>query len=980
LKIDDSGIVDRTDRFKEIQLRNEFAQGYTVDPCMFQYSQEAVNPVCLEGIDMPKHATPQLIGHPINERSMAARMLKQGLIDGQWVSVFKKKLNDLKSEGLNEPGSTSAIDKAISDSMQQKMIRLRENDNRYMAYAARHLSKSMPSQGELNIMSEQLREKVLRLTDRLNRLTESEDPEQDEINDVTQQLFDARNDYSIAEQAKAGPLSEDERDWFYKNTLWSDVEVDLQEEFAKFVKLVNDPGLQPTDVRSVEPLMFDAYDLVANQQSIRTSSVKDIARNIVRDVTVALDEMQDLGLYPRTEEFDSYLQENMKTVRNSYPITVADGKTIIDGHHNWAAILLANKLLGKKLSIPVYGYAIDSDPITVAALARIFQKEVGIAQAREEGIKQHWSENMIVPINANDVNSWMRDLANRAEMMIPEVMNSDDFMTIAGLSLSIDGRNGLGNAANRLSQVKKYLAQRSDYSNTSRQFESGLSNVSTKKNPLRRDARDMATILRASEKNVTAAIKKANLDKTTSESLKYAIFFVSSYEQGGSGALGRIAMDIADRSGAEVAQVMLEALTKANKLSSKRRQEILSNLSIRGFSINEVKLRRIKNAFADGMAALRTSVKTEKEIDKTLPVEYMFMPRHIVGKNTSLNISAKQESISPDEEGRTGKSVGKIVDVLARNNFERIGIPKHLPDDRLPITGYVVHKSHVNKRMADTAMSGSGAVSPIAVFETKDKDNAGDGLTAFGDIEIVLKRGVSERVSYSRGSSMTNGTMPVLLNSSNRDDIADAFYGSTGKNSKMANLEAILGLLLAEATNNYSLVNSVFAPGDESDGKRVFEALVLGGIDKDEIKQINYPYSRIAEIGKSEDITKVVPDTEINQRLTALGITPENIEYINSLPSSKTQTQATDELRTYLAAKKVVKKLNEMGFDDVKIAHPDGFDIMDPRSYSRGARPSDDVTKVLKEKAIIEISEIAKNIIGVKNTTASPQLTMAGGI
>lgn len=221
---------------------------------------------------------------------------------------------------------------------------------------------------------------------------------------------------------------------------------------------------------------------------------------------------------------------------------------------------------------------------------------------------------------------------------------------------------------------------------------------------------------------------------------------------------------------------------------------------------------------------------------------------------------------------------------------------------------------------------------------------------------------------------MTIGSMPVLLNSSNRDDIADAYFGATGKNSKWANLEAMLGLLLAEATNNYSHVNTGLNPGSDSQDKRAFEALILGGIDKDEVDQVNYPYSDILERAGSEDIAKIIPDREIDQRLMMIGMTPENIEYIRSLPSSKMQTQAMDEIRTYMAGKKMLAELKKMGFDNVKIAHPKGFDIMDPRSYSRGARPSDDVLKTLKEKAINEISELSKRLIGEANVSQTPQM------
>jgi hypothetical protein len=68
-----------------------------------------------------------------------------------------------------------------------------------------------------------------------------------------------------------------------------------------------------------------------------------------------------------------------------------------------------------------------------------------------------------------------------------------------------------------------------------------------------------------------------------------------------------------------------------------------------------------------------------------------------------------------------------------------------------------------------------------------------------------------------------------------------------------------------------------------------------------------------------------------------------------------------------------------MGFNNVSIAHPEGINIFDARSYSPAAKRSDNAESVLKEAIMREITSNAKKLLADIRKEKSPSLITGSG-
>ena len=57
----------------------------------------------------------------------------------------------------------------------------------------------------------------------------------------------------------------------------------------------------------------------------------------------------------------------------------------------------------------------------------------------------------------------------------------------------------------------------------------------------------------------------------------------------------------------------------------------------------------------------------------------------------------------------------------------------------MPVSGYLVHKSHIQKKKNDVIKNRVGNVGPDAIFEIQDNDPVGDGLGALGLLGNALE-------------------------------------------------------------------------------------------------------------------------------------------------------------------------------------------------------------------------------------------------
>ena len=366
--------------------------------------------------------------------------------------------------------------------------------------------------------------------------------------------------------------------------------------------------------------------------------------------------------------------------------------------------------------------------------------------------------------------------------------------------------------------------------------------------------------------------------------------------------------------------------------------------------------------------------------------------RTSVGSKAKLRSSTGGVGTSSrrEPEVEAGSTIGLSSENYAREYYSRIGIPDSVDGDLLPVSGYLVHKSHTDKKRQEVMKGRSGNLRPDAVFEIGDEDVVGDGLTALGDIEIVLRPGVSERTAYGRGNSISSAHRPVRLNSRNREDVADALLNSDGINADSNRQDAFMNMISASLNNDFSNVNATRGKNGkmpnsfesklpEGSSREPFEAQILGGFDISDVEQINIPFKRLEAASAKEDISDVVNTRTIADRLRSAGFSPEEIEYFYSIGGGQLNTESMAMLRNYRASQKMKTDLAGRGFNNVKFAHPTGFNIEDPRSHSKSPIGGDSAEATLIRAISDEIIKAAKELLNDMKKTNKPTLTTTAG-
>jgi hypothetical protein len=79
------------------------------------------------------------------------------------------------------------------------------------------------------------------------------------------------------------------------------------------------------------------------------------------------------------------------------------------------------------------------------------------------------------------------------------------------------------------------------------------------------------------------------------------------------------------------------------------------------------------------------------------------------------------------------------------------------------------------------------------------------------------------------------------------------------------------------------------------------------------------------------------------------------------------KTESITALKEFRAAKKMKKMYEGIGVDYIKISHPTGVNIEDPRTYDRNASPLADVESILKAKITKEVDEEIQKLFKKKS-------------
>jgi hypothetical protein len=628
------------------------------------------------------------------------------------------------------------------------------------------------------------------------------------------------------------------------------------------------------------------------------------------------------------------------------------------------------------------------------------------------------------------------ELGNRGELTISDILVPEDYHRRGHgkLMLALGEKYNIGsekiNHSSKLSELGELFASGTG--------SSGRLSSGARSGPSRTQRVAGIAGSRATGRVLDAVLKRSGADEDTRERVKYGVNMAGALAAGGPvGFATAIAVDAARRAGREIAERGLEEAVQRGRISQNQMDVAMSAVDrVAPNGLPDPVVDKLADAWTIASDFIDERVVTDEnrqrldEFGNTIRAgsgelvenagQVIGSAREKIGKRfgrgknkpsetdpfgdfdiTSIPSQtpmsneyddpfagfeinntkpAKTEFDDFDAVFSSGRRAGRSSDVLRNEYNSRIGISKSTPNSAKPVSGYVVHRSHNEEKKRRIAASGKGNIGSDAIFEIGDNDLVGDGLTALGEIEVILKPEVSNRTAYGRGEALQSAHRPVAMNSNDPDDIADAIMNADGIASSKQNTEAMLHLLGAKMDKNFSSVNAsmdengrmapVGAVDSSTRGHEPFEAQILGGFKKNEVEGIHYPYSKVAKIAESEDISDVVNDGSLASKLEKLGFTPEEVAYFYSISGGKPlNTASMVKLKEYRAAKKIKEKYEGMGVGYVKFAHPQGINIENPRSYDKTAAPTTRVDEILKRNIDLEVeAELKKTLDSIRKS------------
>lgn len=917
--------LDLNDEKVLAEAKRQYVEKFVADLCML-YNPEK-NLLCSGHIGIEREKMPQLNGRTVGHQSLAIRMLTSGQAKGKWASQFKKLTKDLPKKDTGETDE-AYVGRLRNQGVDENLVKAYEDSLRYDRLSSQHPSPKNPT----------------------------------------------------------GSISDEDKAWMYANTDWQDTEVNLEGEFMEFLESVLPQADGGKAVRQKEVV---PSEYAPSQSQLVASKVDDTNETILKSVLSTVEEMTEEGWDRGTpafrEEFLKRIFENPKNWWTGAILTTSDGY-ILDGHHRWAGFVVANRSLDEELQIPIRVNEVQTDIIQGLTLGKAFQDSFGIKEARL-GVENPWVQGDIDAVDPAEVVRVKQNVVDTVGERVDELYDRGDFIQLGSVGLKNNPdyaeaarqRRRLASERRKSPAAMRRQQELDDAIDLASRPESEQSFSSGRTTGLTTPQK-----IRQASAIVNAVMSRANVDKDTKESIKFALGLIDSLTDRKTARLAArdVAAEIAKRSGKEVARLALEELAARGRIPSSSVDEIMDGIEVAAPDrLPRQGSKLIQRAFAAAVDAL-------KEISD----EAEDLGERSTGSSRLSKVRRKlnRGRVSGEPSFSSGANSGLAMESLTREYFNRIGLPADMDDEMLPVSGYVVHKSHLDAKRKKVQANGVGNTMPNAVFEIGDDDEIGDGLTAMGEIEVVLKPQVSNRTAYSIGDPVSSGARPVRLNATNREDISDALVGATNANDPSANVQTMLNMLAADKSNDLSGINASFSddmrmlkPGSstmEASSRKPIEAMILGGFDANEVEQINYPYSKIQELAANERIDDVVNELSIAERLRNSGFTDEEIQYFYSVNrQGSLNTDAMRLLREYRAANRVKENMRSRGFNKVKIAHPSGINMDDPRSFAKTADAASSIEDVLKNRIMNEINEEAKKMLKVLRDGKSPTLIGTGG-
>lgn len=913
----------------------------TADLCKFYV--EGKNIFCSRNLKVDRLEMPQVGGRAVNNESMALRMWGSGLAtaetaqahvageEGKLTMGLKAQVEKLKAEGKNAEAKELEADiKALEwiglgfegAGVEQKDITPEQQ-------------RVMDKYG-LKITGRELK----RLGEKWNRIAtarmEGKDP-------------DPSDDFT-----------DEERKNFFDHIDYSMLEPDGVDAFTDFLKLLG-VGIQEDRVTKPDELM-------ASQRELDGPKVDAISENIV-DAVKRVTEIKDPA--ERKKEIERLRRESGLFKK----ILISKEGYIVDGHHRIIGKTVANDVVTEDVGgispddLDILGLPIrqvDMGIIELLTLSRVYQDFLGIKAAslsasdddsfktagaigRASGRIVPDEEDMhgiekIPKITKEQFDAAHANLLYQLEEKTDEIYERGTFIQVDSIGLNDTEESRIYKAAELRRQEQATSRQRTR--RESRQSEGRLSSGASKP----KDVQSPKNMQR-----IDKTLRNTNIDDDSREKLMFALSKIPEYKKGSTRQeLNDFAEKLKYVSGETITKLTLDQMEEFGLINAYEKDNIDVDLNANDYEGMAQKASAVKNAFFDGSETL--SDIWSPDTDNRQP-----------GRTSGSSYSGRK--FGPDELDFDENAESSLSSVR-RNFWKNAGMSDDIDEETLPVSGYMVNKAHIDKKKQAAIASGANNIDDDAAFELMDNDVVGDGLTAQGEIEIVLRPEVAERTAYGKGNALKSGHKPVLVNSSSRSDIVQALTDT--KNGK--DKEAIINMLrasidgdtasIASKRRNGSKFKQVGKTNSKDFDNEPIQAHILGGFDKDEVESINYPFSKVQKLAENENVDDVLGEKSIAETLRKAGFTDVEISYFYSMSNGKPlTTQSIQALKAYRAAQKVKEKYKKQGFDNVKFAHPSGINIDNPKTYGIGSGGNHSVEQILKNNIAKEITEEARKAI-----------------
>jgi hypothetical protein len=343
-----------------------------------------------------------------------------------------------------------------------------------------------------------------------------------------------------------------------------------------------------------------------------------------------------------------------------------------------------------------------------------------------------------------------------------------------------------------------------------------------------------------------------------------------------------------------------------------------------------------------------------------------------------------------------------------------IGIHPDTPAEMRPASGFVLHLDELQREQQDINkfLKNSGKENPERYFPNlvdfpHSKRTRGNDWN-FGNAEIILNHGVSDRTAYGNGELFNNHIEPVGMNNNDNEVIARAHVDAAFKTDNRA--ENIIEHLYNGFRGNHDAYRKdkySTSPGRSWEPR---EASIAGGFNADDIDEIKIPFDSIplnfidghpsapatnSAMGKDSYIKdsesflnglkeKIIPDkakdewnlSEEERKLVKDILTspPRDFQILDNIQKGMNRYGADEfdlkqDINKYLrieAAEAMRKSMDEKGIK-LSITNKFGLNVFDPRAFDKNASKKVTAKEAMRNKIEKQMEELIKDMRDAKD-------------